>query len=729
MAHFAVSRSARVRQMLRAWLRSIVGIALIVIALILLVVIFEPSLRQQMESSPHSDTPLHSSKDEGAHTEYRSRGLSSLSGISLSSAPPPPPAPKRKQAKEQKQLNRLRALSQMVNMPTQLAAREEVEEEADEPNDGAFLRQNKTDADSFQAIPQAEPEPDSMRGILGMSGRGELRGLLPTLSSTPVKPLAFDDNEALDDAVSLEMIDQDKPIFSSDFLHTRHNTQALDFKEATGYWTNTYVPGDPLLRRLHVRLKRQKLNFPDQTVQTLWQPFDPPQQAAMALYLNTDKRAVQGATRLLLQIGLKGTARHSGRRSAMNVGLVLDLRGDITPHHSTLMRALLQAFVQARQSDDQFILTIVGRPGGVLLSAEDFRHGPMSLALPHLFGDAPPPNNTSLNLTQAIDATAQQLKHTDTPSASLGSSLLILITDKSLGTHAATLQEQAHQYATQGIPFSAIGIGQGLEQEALEELVVLGQGHLRLLDRSSDAVSLVDRELHAVSRVVARALRLNIRLQPGVKLINIPGSQRLDLHRSEQMRQAERSIDQRLAKNLGIAQDRGSDDDGIQIVIPAFYANDSHVILLDVLAEKPGQLAEVSLRYKDLVYLRNGVSRTALNVGREVTPAGPLELNVWKNLLALQLADTVKQAGTQLEQAQKQQAIALLNHYQTVLKQVQNQVLAWQQDQELQQDQHMLQRYVQLLHNSAPQQLPPIADSLQYAGFAKVLSVRHGEED
>ena len=60
------------------------------------------------------------------------------------------------------------------------------------------------------------------------------------------------------------------------------------------------------------------------------------------------------------------------------------------------------------------------------------------------------------------------------------------------------------------------------------------------------------------------------------------GSERLDNLAATRVKAAERSLDVRISKNLGIQQDRGDDEEGIQIVIPAFHAGDSHVILLDV---------------------------------------------------------------------------------------------------------------------------------------------------
>ncbi len=625
-------------------------------------------------------------------------------GAGLATTPPLNQEAAEEQVQEQVQVNRLQALSQIANLPTP-----------------ASLTQMTQTTEGVGKAKKADLALTSNAPERALSGRhlSPEQPLGGTVPLVPANNVERDTLETMQDALVAD--DKSRWSLSENFLHTRYDTQNLHFQAAEGYWANTYVPGDPLLRRLQVRLKRQHPSLPDRNVQSIWQPFDAPQQAALALYVQADKRTVQGSTRLLLQVGLKGTARHSGRRPAMRVGIVLDLRGTLSSEQGTLMRALLQALLQARQSDDQFLLAVAGRPGGLLLPPEQFRQGPLSLALPHLFGDAPAPSAEQLELPQAIEAAAEHLKRNDSPDSPLGTSLLLLVTAQSLGTAAETLNEQAHQYATAGIPLSVVGIGNQLAAAELEELTVLGQGHLRLLERNDAAAALIDRELHAVSRVVARALRLNIRLSPSVKLIDIPGSHRLDTHRSTQMRQAERSIDQRLARSLGIERDRGTDEAGIQILLPAFYANDSHVILLDLVAEKPGQLAEISLRYKDLVYSRNGIARASLNLGNEATTPGPLELNVWKNLLALQLAQGFKQAGEQLAAAQVQHAVESLQNYLQVLEEMQTQVTQWRQDQELQQDQQLVQHYIQLLAHPETISLTHLADSLQYAAFIKTL--------
>jgi Ca-activated chloride channel family protein len=236
---------------------------------------------------------------------------------------------------------------------------------------------------------------------------------------------------------------------------------------------------------------------------------------------------------------------------------------------------------------------------------------------------------------------------------------------------------------------------------------------------------LVDRELHAASRAVARALRLRIRLAPGVKLVDVLGSRRLGEPQAQRVRETEQSIDKRLARNLGIQADRGEDEEGIQIVIPSFYAGDTHVVLLDVIAENPGAIADVTLRYKDVVYLRNGVARASLTVGSSQRVSGPLERNVLKNLVAWEFARQTRQVGRSLAAGDPQQARSQLATLRELIHGLRLEIVGWSGDPDLAADETMLGEYLTLLDSSAigdVAQRRYLADSLRYAAFRKLQS-------
>lgn len=516
-----------------------------------------------------------------------------------------------------------------------------------------------------------------------------------------------------------------------DFLAERSQVDGVATQAAEGYWSNTYVPGDSSFRLLQSRLLGgdgsaadlpAALQLHEGAHQTA-QPFDPPQNAALAVYTAADRSGLSGPGRLLIQVGLQATQRRGGHRPALHLALVLDLPAAINPEVAASLRALVLALAESRELGDRFFLIVAGRPGALLMEPHSFRHGPLRVALDQLLGvggsSAP-----TLDLYQAAALAIDRVTAVDDPNAPLGGSVVLLATARPLGPEVDRLAGLAHRSAVAGVPISAIGIGDNVARAELDRLALAGQGSRRLLGQPAEAGSLIDRELSAVSRLVARALRLRIRLAPGVELVEVLGAKRLEAARAEEVREAERSIDQRLARNLGIEADRGEDEEGIQIVVPSFYAGDAHVVLLDVLAPGPGAIADVTVRYKDLVYLRNGVARAHLSLARGDRPRGQLELNVLKNLLAYRLFETLEEAGSRVAHSDAEGARRQLEEFAALLQGLRVEVAGLEQDGDLLADRALLAQYLAALAGSeAPMAATrqQLSDSLRYAARLKIL--------
>ena len=444
------------------------------------------------------------------------------------------------------------------------------------------------------------------------------------------------------------------------FLEERERIDNLRFRDARGYWANTYLPGDPKARFLAMRLRNaHQLVAPHVAARPVVQPFDAPRRGALSLTLHADRRGVSEPSRLLVQVGLQATQSHGRRRPAMNVGIVLDAK----PNDLAAARALIDSLQQARALGDRFRLILPGK--GEIVPPEAFRHGPLSVALDEL--------EASNDLEGAVRLAIEHVHAGDDPTMPLGSSLVLVVTPQKLGDELDALSRLAHRSAVGGVPVSVIGVGASVDRSELERLALAGQGRRYFLEQASDANSVIDRELAASSRVVARALRLRIKLADGVKLVDVIGSVSLNERQAERVREAEKSIDLRLSRNLGIEADRGEDEDGIQIVIPSFYAGDAHTILLDVVAAWPGPIAEVTVRYKDLAELRNTVARASLALPRSSSGdidninRGPLEINVLKNYLAFHLSEVLEGAADKLEQGDRSGAIDELDEVRRLL--------------------------------------------------------------
>jgi hypothetical protein len=516
----------------------------------------------------------------------------------------------------------------------------------------------------------------------------------------------------------------------SQFENERRATEGVPTQIASGYWANTYVPGDPMVRWLQARLQERNVSalsayasgplLLDAAARAPLQPFDAPMNSALDVFLSSDRAAIDGAGRMIVQVGLQATKRRGGARPAMNIGLVLNLHGTRPAATQKGMRAVVTAFSKLRDDGDQFSITAAGRAAGIRVAGDDFRHGPLSIALRTLFDDSARPTSQT-SVVDAVRQAAAEIAGSDGPKL-LGASAVVLVTDQPFGDETEALTSLAHQLAVGGISVSVIGIGGAAQPHEIERIVLAGQGSRRLLEQPADADAIVRAEIMSLSRVVARAIRLRIRLAAGVELVRVLGSQRLDAMKADRVREAERSIDVRVSRELGIEADRGEDEDGIQIVIPAFYSGDAHVILLDVIAEQPGPLIDVRVRYKDLTTLGNATARASLAIRRGPDSVGPLQRNVLGNLLAYRLSEELEGAGQLLRAGDLLAATERLAEFRELLIALQSSELGLGKNPDLIRDIEMLGEYVSLMRAGALEHPGPrehLAEALQLSGYLK----------
>ena len=509
----------------------------------------------------------------------------------------------------------------------------------------------------------------------------------------------------------------------------------LEFKDPSGYWHNSYVPGDPAIQVLRKTLEKGRaLQQSDseltlhQLAQYPYQPFDVPANAAMGLQVSADRTGLTGPGRMLVQVGLQGTDRNAGRRAALNVAIVLDLSAPPSEAMQSQIRDLITAFSEAKDVGDQYRLYIANT--GAEIGSEDFRHGPLTLALRAAFAAPALEDSVNGQLRQSYLNALAAVRGSDDPNAPLGSSSVIFVSDRT-ASGPAQFSETARTAAVDGVQTSAILLNQnastGLEE--WESVALQGQGSRYVVTPGEDPKQVVAKEIASVSRTIARAVRLRIRLAPGVKLVNVLGSYRLDENRAQQVRDAEKSVDRRIARSMGIESDRGDDEEGIQIVIPAFFAGDSHVILLDVVAPDAGAIADVRIRYKDLVHLKNAVATANLSVGRSVSALGPLEQNVLKNFLVRTLSDALAAGGSSILAGGPLPDLA---QYRTRYEEVLALAPALRRDTEILADQELLARYEQIRQivpgmQASTRQL--VAESLQVAGVRKLLPIETDQSE
>lgn len=432
----------------------------------------------------------------------------------------------------------------------------------------------------------------------------------------------------------------------------------LSFIPARGYFENTYLPGDPQLEWLRERLSQLPGGVAFDLVDAIRpyrQPFDAPETDGLAVFLSADRKGVEGPARLTLQVGLKGSLRHAQRRSAVTAALVVDVRQVPDEPARRSLWTLADAMAGELQAGDRFFLVVAGVERPLKLKPAQFSSTSVRRVLAQALEEREQ-KGAQGSLEGALQAAYDAIRGEGGADAPLGANLVLLLGAGELGEDLERLSLLSHTRAVDGIGLTALGVGTGADVEGLRALALAGQGRFRLVQAGSERQT-VESELAASGSVVARAIRLRIRLASGVKLISVLGSRSLDAVAADRVRQAEQAIDQRVSRTLGIEADRGEDEDGIQIVIPAFFAGDDHVILLDVVVPGPGPVADVRARYKDLVNLKNAVAQASLVLAAGERPLDPLSLNVQKNLLAFHLAQELRKAAHSLDTGQTEEAM------------------------------------------------------------------------
>jgi hypothetical protein len=511
------------------------------------------------------------------------------------------------------------------------------------------------------------------------------------------------------------------------FFEARRRVEGVATQPGTGYWANAYVPGDRSLRTAHRELARAADRFAGQSPLALAEqarvydaPFDPPREGALSLAVDADLRAVDGRARVMMRVGLTA-AQRVGVRRPVRMAVVLDLRRPLGDAERTQVRTLVQALTSVRDQGDRIGLVAAGPGGGVLVAPTALRYGRATVALDEVLA------STTTDVVTIDDAVREAVAAVGAPE-DLGTSIVVVVTPGLAGAEAS-LETLAHTAALGGVTTTVVGLS-GAPEAALDAVALAGEGRRWRLGDDVDAEALVRDELEAASRVVARAVRLRVRLAPGVELVDVLGSHRLDAGAAARVRASEAAIDGRVAAQLGIDSDRGSDEDGVQIVIPAFYSGDRHVVLLDLIVAGPGPVADVQLRSKDLVRLVNHTASATLALDRGVDTGTAQARSVLTSALGVEIARSYLEAARLVEAGDATSARARIDEVRSLVAGIGAEMPELGRDPAVGDDLVLLGRYLIALDEAhAPSSLASLATSLRYAGRRKLAPVHAGASD
>ncbi len=423
------------------------------------------------------------------------------------------------------------------------------------------------------------------------------------------------------------------------------------------YFENTYLGGNAAHEE---RLRRLDRAFggrtPYRAAKLPPQAFDAPNDAGLALTAQLDRRYVDKPGRVVLQVGLQGSQRFGWRRPPIDVVLVVDQ--PVLANEAEVLVEAVTGLLRRLGAQDRVGVVLVG-PEPVVLSPL----GPVKDVRRHLAkaldGLSAPPAATAQALARAMDHAGDMLEAGSDNTARVPGAQTVLLMAAASGGRAQQAAQAAHQLNLRGLQNSVIDVSQEADNDWWE-VANAGYGNYHRAN-PDDVMAAIDAELESLSRVIARLLRLNVRLAPDVQAIRVLGSRVLEGEEVARVKAREEAVDAQLSKTLGVKADRGADDDGIQTVIPYFYGGDSHVVLIELWVEKPGPVADVTLKFKDMVKLGNATAQTRASLSSLPRPETMAEKLVRRNVRGFDFAEALAEAAKALRRGNRSGAKNLLS--------------------------------------------------------------------
>jgi len=292
-------------------------------------------------------------------------------------------------------------------------------------------------------------------------------------------------------------------------------------------------------------------------------------------------------------------------------------------------------------------------------------------------------------------------------------------------TDPATIRRNVWDAFQRGVQTTTLGVGLDFGADLMMDLARDGEGNYHFLADGGAIADVLDSELEELTHAVAQAVRLTIHLDDGVALEHVLGAEVLDEQASRQVRAEERTLDARMAEELGITSDRQEEkDDGLKLLLPTIHAGRHHVVMLRVrvpAGTRAQALARVELEYKDPAQRTNVSDELTVSVERASTRmemVESLDPAVKKNLLGFQTGEALLEAARAVDRGRPMQGAERVDEQMALV------ALASQRwrDPDLEADAVLLGRYRDLLQATAEGSTSRevrayLAQSLSYSGY------------
>lgn len=403
------------------------------------------------------------------------------------------------------------------------------------------------------------------------------------------------------------------------------------------------------------------------------QAFNIPTKTALSLSAQTERARVLAneGGRTYLQVGLQGIKREAPKRPSLNICLVVDRSGSMADEGKIgyARTAAIEVVERLAASDTIAVVAYDDRPQ-VLVSAAKANN---KEALRQKLQSLQPGGST--DIYSALELGYKQVQADLDPEAI---NQVILLSDGMVTAGISDLGafgRLTSQMFDQGIQTTAVGMGLDYDENLMLTVAREGKGNYHFVKDAADIGQVFQEELDDLTHLVAKALRLRIKLADGIELIRVLGSAEMEEDAVAAAKATERALDERVRKELGISIDRDkiAEEPGLKMLIPQFVLGDSHVVMLEV-EIPPGKgtrkVADVYLKYKDIVFRANRDMHAVAEIdytGSEEAMVASIRQAVKKNVLGFQTGEALKNAAALLTRRKHSEAAKVIDEQMVVL--------------------------------------------------------------
>jgi Ca-activated chloride channel homolog len=449
--------------------------------------------------------------------------------------------------------------------------------------------------------------------------------------------------------------------------------------DPNGRFTTTYRPGKGHLAAFESALARGMIPAAERAVVSdvgggFTAPLTHQNGEALALRADLERAALPptgGATHLRLAI--QSSAKAPDARPHLSVHLVMDVSGSMAGESIARAREAAAALVERLAPTDDFSLVAFSSEADVRVP--DGLVGPRRKAILEVIRALKEDGGTNIGAGLTLGYAQASSK---TIPADAVKVVLLLSDGRATGgilgqEHLSRLALDAFQH---GIQTSALGIGTDYDGPLMSSIATDGAGGYYYLRDGAQIAPALTTELEQRVDPVATAVEVRVRLRPGVKLLRVYGSRRMNEVESGRVREQEVAADAHARRRDAIATDRNEDrQGGMRFFMPAFARDDRHAMLLEVdVPEGVGaaNLGVIEVKYKDRLLKKNVIRELPLRAeyaGSDAASAATVDASVTRTVQGFAAGEALTNAASRIERNDRAGAVALLAEREGILRQ------------------------------------------------------------